>query len=141
MVREILFEGWQKVKRTNFPDKIIVHCSDSTFGDAATIDKWHKKRGWDGIGYHYVICRDGTIEAGRNVRKKGAHCFGQNSKSIGICLIGVDKFENIQLKTLKYFIKLICKTQNIRETEIYGHYHFSSKTCPNFNVEKFKDNL
>ena len=34
---------------------IIIHCSDSDFGDAQTIDLWHKQRGWKGIGYHYVI--------------------------------------------------------------------------------------
>ena len=35
--------------------KVIIHCSDSDFGTASVIDGWHKERGWDGIGYHYVI--------------------------------------------------------------------------------------
>jgi hypothetical protein len=49
--------------------KIILHCSDSSFGNAALISKWHSLpskeviqngkrylgRGWSGIGYHYVI--------------------------------------------------------------------------------------
>ena len=37
------------------PDRITIHCSDSEWGNADVIDEWHKKRGWDGIGYHYVI--------------------------------------------------------------------------------------
>ena len=35
--------------------------------DAKIIDKWHKERGWSGIGYHYVIKRDGQIELGRPI--------------------------------------------------------------------------
>lgn len=71
--------------------KIVLHCSDSGFGNAALIAKWHclpeqeviqngkvyKGRGWSGIGYHYVILNgwltpdhfnakfDGYIETGR----------------------------------------------------------------------------
>ena len=126
------------MNRTNYADKIIIHCSDSSFGDAETIDRWHKERGWDGIGYHYVINRDGTIEAGRNTWKQGAHCKGQNTKSIGICLIGKKDFEPKQMETLKYFCRLLCATQAICTHEIYGHYHFSNKTCPNFDVEEFR---
>lgn len=37
-------------------DKIIINCSDSDWGDAEVIDEWHRERGWDGIGYHYIIC-------------------------------------------------------------------------------------
>lgn len=71
---------------------IIVHCSytppDMDIG-AATITEWHvDERGWDDIGYHYVITRDGAIEDGRPVEIQGAHAYGHNADSIGICLIG-----------------------------------------------------
>ena len=36
--------------------KIVLHCSDSTFGNAAVITNWHIQRGWQTIGYHFVIC-------------------------------------------------------------------------------------
>ena len=72
-------------------NKIIIHCSATQEGkeiSAATIDEWHKARGWRGIGYHYVIGLDGMIEYGRPITETGAHVKGHNKGSIGICYIG-----------------------------------------------------
>jgi N-acetylmuramoyl-L-alanine amidase len=72
-------------------DKIVVHCSATQEGrhlDAAEINRWHLKRGWKGIGYHYVVLLDGTIEYGRSIYEPGAHVKGMNKNSIGICYIG-----------------------------------------------------
>ena len=74
---------------------IVIHCSavrpDQT-SSADDIEKWHKRRGFKCIGYHYVIRRDGTIELGRPEWEIGAHCHvaGQNHNkySIGICYEG-----------------------------------------------------
>ena len=49
-------------------DSIIVHCSATKAGQdftAADIDRWHRERGFNGIGYHYVIRLDGRLEKGR----------------------------------------------------------------------------
>ena len=69
-------------------NEIIIHCSATPEGrdyTVADIDRWHKARGWRGIGYHYVIYRDGSVHAGRPVEQIGAHCTGHNANSIGIC--------------------------------------------------------
>jgi N-acetyl-anhydromuramyl-L-alanine amidase AmpD len=56
---------------------------------AAQIDTWHRQRGWKfGIGYHYVIRRNGEIEPGRPEWMVGAHCVNHNSHSIGVCYEG-----------------------------------------------------
>ena len=56
---------------------------------AAQIDTWHRQRGFHlGIGYHYVIRRDGSIEKGRPEWMIGAHCVNHNAHSIGICYEG-----------------------------------------------------
>jgi N-acetyl-anhydromuramyl-L-alanine amidase AmpD len=56
------------------------------------IDSWHKNRAdpFIGIGYHYLIHWDGSIEQGRPALEnvQGAHAYGINSRSIGICLTG-----------------------------------------------------
>ena len=53
------------------------------------IDTWHRQRGWKlGIGYHYVVRRDGQIEAGRPEYVIGAHCQYHNAHSIGVCYEG-----------------------------------------------------
>ena len=70
---------------------IIVHCSATAEGKnchAKDIDKWHRQRGFNCIGYHYVIDLDGKVEAGRPESQVGAHCAGYNSVSIGVCYIG-----------------------------------------------------
>ena len=71
---------------------IIIHCSavrPDQQSSAAQIDSWHRDRGWKlGIGYHYVIRRDGTIETGRPEWMVGAHCLNHNSHSIGVCYEG-----------------------------------------------------
>ena len=78
---------------------IIIHCSATAEGKdfgAKDIDRWHRARGWNGIGYHYVIRLDGTIEKGRDVSKVGAHCAGVNSISVGVCYIGGLAAETLQ---------------------------------------------
>ena len=71
---------------------IIIHCSavrPDQMSSAAQIDSWHRQRGWKlGIGYHYVIRRDGTIEPGRPEWMIGAHCVNHNAHSIGVCYEG-----------------------------------------------------
>ena len=71
---------------------IVIHCSavrpDQT-SSAAQIDTWHRQRGFHlGIGYHYVVRRNGSIEPGRPEWMVGAHCIGHNAHSIGVCYEG-----------------------------------------------------
>ena len=130
-------------------NKIIVHCSDSDFGDADTIDHWHKKRGWDGIGYHYVItngviqphtnyslAHDGLIQVGRPIEKQGAHCRGENKTSIGICLIGRHHFTAIQLCTaLPILLHYYMREYSLDQKQVFGHRDFNDKkTCPNIDT-------
>lgn len=125
--------------------EIIVHCADTPEGRdnrAADIDRWHRANGWDGIGYHYVVDLDGTIEAGRDIEKAGAHCSGHNANSIGICYIGgCDK--NMQPKDTrtdaqKASIILLLRylRQRYPKAAIYGHRDFSTKPCPCFDAKK-----
>lgn len=70
---------------------IIIHCSatpPSMDIGAKDIDRWHRAKGWLGIGYHYVIKRDGTVEMGRKLEDAGAHAEGHNHHSVGVCMIG-----------------------------------------------------
>lgn len=77
-----------KRKQTN---EIIIHCSATPEGKdytADTIHKWHLDRDFIGIGYNFVIYRDGTIIECRPEECVGAHCTNHNSTSVGICYIG-----------------------------------------------------
>ena len=133
---------------------IVIHCSATRANvdmkitlpgediGVKEIDKWHRERGYSGIGYHYVIRRNGTIENGRPLEKIGAHVAGYNSYSIGICLVGgvsasgraENNFEPPQWDALKGL--LITLRQRFPEADILGHRDFPNvkKDCPCFDV-------
>lgn len=123
---------------------IVVHCSDTPNGrwhDAADIDRWHKERGWAGIGYHFAILLDGTVESGRPLDTPGAHVRGYNDESIGICLIGRDEYTDAQLRSLEGLV--IAMKSNHRQADVVAHYDLDDhgKTCPNFNVMEWWSNV
>lgn len=119
-------------------DKIILHCSasDDPRQNAAMIDSWHKARGFNKIGYHYFIKFDGTVERGRGLEEVGAHAEGHNKTSIGICLAGLTRFNEVQFESLRRIL-LQLKYIYPRAT-VHGHREFSSKTCPVFDYSSFK---
>jgi hypothetical protein len=78
---------------------IVVHHSATVSGGAARFDKLHREKGWDELGYHFVIgngtdTRDGQIEVGSRwvKQKRGAHTKTADNRfndyGIGICLVG-----------------------------------------------------
>lgn len=72
-------------------DMIVVHHTGNPTDDdlpAETIHRAHKANGWAGIGYHYVVRKDGTIERGRPHWTTGAHAEGENWHTIGIHVCG-----------------------------------------------------
>ena len=125
-------------------DKIILHCSATPEGHdytVADIDRWHRERGFNGIGYHYVIYLDGTVNPGRSIERIGAHCIGQNSNSIGICYIGgvtsdgktpKDTRTPAQRKALRELVDTLRK--KYPGATVHGHYEFANKACPSFKI-------
>lgn len=131
--------------------EIIIHSTATPKGMNATakdIDKWHKQRGFDCIGYHFVILRNGEIQAGRHVEQVGAHCKGHNSNSIGIAYVGglnehkqsADTRTELQKNALISLIKLL-KKQIPTITKISGHKQYSNTACPSFDAGKEYSNL
>ena len=90
-------------------DTLVIHCADTPEDmdiGAETIRKWHtEERGWDDIGYHWVITRSGKLEPGRDLRMQGAHAVAVNGNSVGCCLVGRgDNFTDSQFITLHNLI-------------------------------------
>lgn len=137
-------------KSTRTINEIIVHCSATPEGKDYTLDtirQWHLQRGFSDIGYHYIIHLDGTVEEGRDVNISGAHCFGHNSKSIGICYIGgltADGKKAKDTRTENQRTKLKTMLQAMRNlypsASIHGHRDFAAKDCPSFDAtEEYKN--
>ena len=126
-------------------EEIIIHCSATPEGRNVTvkdIDAWHRQRGFQCIGYHYVIYLDGSVHEGRKEELIGAHCSGHNGKSIGICYIGgldrngkpKDTRTEEQRKALVRLISTL-RTRYPKAT-VHGHNEFANKACPCFDVRK-----
>lgn len=114
---------------------LIVHCSDTNSNDTAIdIHKLHLSFGWNGIGYHKIINKNGLIENGRPEYWVGAHTYGLNEKSLGVCLIGSSNFTSVQLKALRNVLNYWLK--NCPNAKVIGHKDAikTKKSCPNFDV-------
>lgn len=130
------------------PTRIVIHCSDSAFGDIWEIDDWHRERGWRRaarrvrggapahVGYHFVICNgypdssrlpkiehaDGAIQVGRDEDEEGAHAQGENERALGICLIGKPgRFTPNQVIALRALAACLALRYGIQIQDIIGH--------------------
>lgn len=124
---------------------IVVHCSATAEGKAFTaadIDRWHKAQGWQGIGYHYVVLLDGTVQQGRKETEQGAHVAGYNDKSIGVCYIGglssdgktpKDTRTDAQKAALLALLKRLHR--DYPKAHIVGHRNLAAKACPSFDAQ------
>ena len=121
---------------------LVIHCSavrpDQT-SSAAQIDTWHRKDNhWKfGIGYHYVIRRDGTIEPGRPEWMVGAHCLNHNAHSLGICYEGgLDingEYDDTRTPAQKAAMRTLLEELHARypRAVIVGHHDLNPlKACP-----------
>jgi len=161
-------------------NSIVIHCAATPNGKPFTIldiDMMHKVRGFKRdsqavrslnpdlkhVGYHFVIEIDGSIIVGRGLEEIGAHVQGSNAKSIGICMIGTDKFSQVQWMALRECLinmasKILGRTimsadsmlQSFKDAgiSIKGHRDYSpdlngngiidrnewTKICPGFDV-------
>jgi len=120
---------------------IVIHCSavkPDQQSSVAQIDTWHHNRGYKfGVGYHYVIRRDGSIEAGRPEWMVGAHCVNHNKYSIGVCYEGgldargqpADTRTAAQKATLRQLLTDLHR--RYPRASIVGHHDLNpQKACP-----------
>jgi len=125
---------------------IVMHYS-ATYGDqdigASDIDKWHRDRGFAQIGYHWVIRRNGTVEAGRSEGTVGAHVRGHNTGTIGICVVGgldratgpnrgVDNRTPLQIAAqIKLTREVLSRHPGAR---VVGHLDLAATQCPAYDA-------
>ncbi len=113
--------------------KVIVHHSASSVDTTVEdIDRWHKARGWSGIGYHWVLLEDGTFAKGRSENRQGAHCKGHNKDSIGICITGeFHKYHcpNPRFSQLLDLIGSVLTRHNLQWKDVFVHSDFGDTQC------------
>lgn len=124
----LAFGGLSRRSRTN---RIIIHHAEASVCDAATIHQWHKGNGWAGIGYHFVVRKNGTIQRGRPENTIGAHASGSNSDSIGICFEGAymtESMPNAQKKAGKELVAYLKAKYGINK--VLRHSEVCPTSCP-----------
>lgn len=138
-------------------DMIVIHCS-ATRADVPLsprqLEEMHRKRGFDGCGYHYYVKRDGEICTMRPVDRPGAHAKGYNQHSIGVCYEGgldeqgrpADTRTELQKRSLRVLVRVLA--MDFQTRRIVGHRDLSpdlngdgviepeewTKVCPCFDV-------
>jgi N-acetyl-anhydromuramyl-L-alanine amidase AmpD len=125
---------------------IVLHHSASADVPAAEIHSWHRAKGWAGIGYHFVIRKDGCIERGRPQETVGAHAGAAvNGCSIGICLCGnfmLDLPSDAQLVSLVELVVWLKRYYQVpagAQIEVKLHREVAATECPGtrFPVQQF----
>lgn len=122
--------------------RVFIHCSASDYAhhdNVATMRKWHLARGFNDVGYHFFIRKDGTVEYGRDIEKTPAAQKGHNLNTLAICLHGLkeEKFTQAQFETLNKLASQI--EHNYDNISFHGHCEVSKKACPVFNYRKVLD--
>ena len=125
-------------------EKIILHCTATREGrdySVADVTAWHKARGFRTIGYHYLVHLDGRVEYGRPVSEVGAHCTGQNARSIGVCYVGgLDADgktpKDTRTAAQRYMLRELVRglQRQYPGATVHGHREFAAKACPCFDV-------
>lgn len=130
-------------------DMIVIHHTGNSQDDdlsAEEINESHKDQGWVGIGYHYVIRKDGTVELGRPEWAIGAHAYGENSHTIGIHVCGnfeIGEPAPAQIESLALLLANLCTDYDLpidRET-IVGHRELMPTACPGRNLYEMLDTV
>lgn len=126
---------------------IVIHCTATIEGQDITakeVHQWHLKRGFSGIGYHYLVRLDGTIEKGRPEYWQGAHVKSHNHNTIGVVYVGgLDKKrapKDTRTKAQKNSLKgLLCDLlSKYPKADIKGHRDFSKDLNNNGVIEPFE---
>lgn len=126
---------------------IAIHHSASTSGTVEGFANYHvNSLGWAGIGYHYVIDKQGVIHWCNNVETISYHVGNSNSVAVGICMIGdftKEKPTDAQYKATLQLTKKLMSELNISVNNVKGHKEFPNNytACPAIDMNKFRKDV
>ena len=122
-------------KETNL---IVLHHTGGAAGEdmtVAEIDAAHRRLGWAGVGYHYLIRKSGAVEAGRPAFAVGAHAEGGNRESLGIALDGnfcEEAPTAAQIESCAMLLAIVAASFGVPTDggHIVGHRDLDATACP-----------
>lgn len=125
-------------------DTLMIHATATPPGmevTVADVRRWHLQRGFNDIGYNFLIAPDGTISKGRPMDRPGAHAVGHNRTALGIAYVGgVDPdFNPADTRTPQQaqaiadlIVALTARFPQLKR--LLGHNQVANKACPCFDV-------
>lgn len=129
---------FEDLVQRNYTEKIVIHHTGNHADDdlsAAEIHRRHLNQGWAGIGYHFVVRKDGSVERGRPLDCIGCHAYGYNYCSIGIHVCGnfeIAEPAQEQLNLLPMLIADLCDAYGLNASDdiVIGHRDLMATACP-----------
>lgn len=138
-INEITYKWNGTLTKRRSTTRIILHHAAASKCSAQQIHRWHLANGWVGIGYHFLVRKDGSVYRGRPEDTVGAHAGNNNYDSIGICFEGnfmtetmpiIQKWagqELVQYLKDKYGITKVQKHSDVNATGCPGaHFPFAA---------------
>lgn len=122
------FKPLTKRSQTN---RIILHHAAAENCSPEDIHRWHLNNGWAGAGYHFLVRKDGKIYRLRPEDKVGAHAYGANYDSIGICAEGnfmEEQMPEVQKNSIKELVAYLKGKYGI--DKVQGHREVNATSCP-----------
>lgn len=131
-------------------DMIVIHHTGNSDRNGNPVDddlsaeeihEIHRGFGWSGIGYHFVIRKNGDIEIGRPEWARGAHAENDNDHTIGIHLCGnfeVAEPTKAQIESAAHLIGWLCDKYDLvpDAAHVVGHRELNATACPGKNLYK-----
>jgi len=118
--------------------RLVLHHSGTRGGSPESFARYHTwVRGWPGIGYHYVIARDGTVYKTNALSAISYHARGANLTGVGICLVGnfnYDEPKSEQLRAVRELIRLLKDYFTSASVIFHRDIPTSHTTCPGANM-------
>ena len=115
----------------NSTERIILHHADAKNCSAEDIHRWHLSNGWAGAGYHFLVRKDGKVYRLRPEDKVGAHAYGSNNNSIGICFEGDYMQEDMPTEQVKAGQELVAYLKNkYGISTVQAHRDVCATSCP-----------
>lgn len=152
-INEVAYKWNGALTKRRSTTRIILHHAAASKCTAQQIHQWHLANGWVGIGYHFLVRKDGSVYRGRPEDTVGAHAGNNNYDSIGVCFEGSfdrEQMNEVQRKAGaelvaylkdKYGIAKVQKHSDVNATGCPGaHFPFAAMAGGG-TVDKFAESV
>jgi len=146
--------GWANSRKWETIKHIVFHHSvtnptNNTKQDVDYIAEIHKRNGWPGVGYHYVITADGMVWYVGDISTARANVANKNHLVIGVCLVGdftkhlpTDEQILSAHDLANYLINDVPALVNVKGWEsVLGHKELQTTACPGTNWKGVPDSI